>query len=347
MYKLLIKRLLFLFDPETAHKIVSVLLKILFGIPFIPQIFRLFFSVNDKRLKTKVFGIEFDNPVGIAAGFDKQATLYNEMFCLGFSHIEIGTVTPKPQFGNEKPRLFRLPQDNALINRMGFNNIGLEKIKYNLSKQKHKLIIAGNIGKNTTTKNKDAINDYITCFEGLFDYVDYFTINVSCPNIKNLSELQNKDSLSVIVREIQRINNTKPKPKPILIKISPDLTTKQLDDMIELVIETNLDGIVATNTSTSRIGLKTNEKTVDKIGNGGLSGKPLTDRSTEIIRYIAQKSGKSFPIIGIGGIHSPKDAIDKLKAGATLVQVYTGFIYEGPCLAKRINKAILRNLSKK
>ena len=342
MYKHLIRRLLFLIDPERVHHIVSVILKFAFKVPFVSAISRNLLTIKDKRLERTVFGIKFDNPVGIAAGFDKEANLYNEVSNLGFSHIEIGTVTPLPQKGNERPRLFRVPQDSALINRMGFNNIGMENIIKNLKRENHKLIIGGNIGKNTLTSNENSINDYVKCFEALFEYVDYFTVNVSCPNIKNLADLQNTESLTEIVNGLKKINNSKPKPKPILIKISPDLTTKQLDEMIELVINTKLDGIVATNTTTSRIGLKMEEESLEKIGNGGLSGKPLTNRSTEVIRYITQKSNNAFPVIGVGGILSPKDAMDKLKAGASLVQLYTGFIYEGPTIARKINKKILK-----
>jgi dihydroorotate dehydrogenase len=299
-------------------------------------------TVKNDKLKVKILGLEFDNPVGLAAGFDKQANLYNEMSYFGFSHIEIGTVTPLPQSGNAKPRLFRLIQDEAMINRMGFNNIGVDKIVQNLKKKHHRIVIGGNIGKNTLTPNEKAINDYLISFKKLFDYVDYFTINVSCPNIEHLTDLQDKDTLKNIIEAIQKENNLHEKPKPILIKISPDLTTKQIDNMIDLVIETKIDGIVATNTSTSRIGLKTKDEIVEKIGVGGLSGKPLADRTTEIIRYIALKSNHAFPIIGVGGINSPEDALNKIKAGASLVQIYTGFIYQGPALVKKINKLILK-----
>jgi dihydroorotate dehydrogenase len=280
--------------------------------------------------------------VGIAAGFDKNAELYDELGSLGFGFVEIGTVTPKGQPGNPKPRLFRLPQDKALINRMGFNNNGLDEAVKKLKHRKTNIIIGGNIGKNTATPNEKAVEDYEKLFKGLFDYVDYFTVNVSCPNISDLRELQDQDSLMEILNKLQAINQSKPHPKPILLKLSPDLNNKQLDEVIEIVEKTGIDGVVAVNTTISREDLTTPAEKVKKIGKGGLSGKPIKERSTEIIRYLSEKSGKAFPIIGVGGIFTPEDALEKLNAGADLVQVFTGFIYEGPFLAKKINQALLK-----
>ncbi len=344
MYKAFLRPLLFLFSPETIHHFIVAMLKVVFAIPFVSLIVKRIFSVNDSKLERTLFGITFKNPVGFAAGFDKNAEVFNELANFGFSHIEIGTVTPKAQDGNPKPRSFRLKKDNGLINRMGFNNYGAEKVIKNLKKKKHKVIVGGNIGKNTSTSNEDAINDYANCFETLYEQVDYFAVNVSCPNIANLSKLQDKDYLGKILIRLKEINSQKPKQKPILLKISPDLSNNQLDDIIDLVISLKIDGVIATNTTTGRNNLKTAETTIEKIGNGGLSGKPLTNRSTEVIKYISEKSNKAFPIIGVGGIHSVQDAIEKINAGAALIQVYTGFIYEGPFLVKKINKTILKFL---
>jgi len=317
-------------------------LKVLFKIPGAGRLINKLTQVNDPRLEREVFGLKFKNPVGIAAGFDKQAELYNELANFGFGFIEIGTVTPKGQPGNPKPRLFRLPQDKALINRMGFNNGGVNNAVKNLNKRKTTVIIGGNIGKNTLTPNSEAIEDYVLCFRQLFDFVDYFVVNVSCPNITDLHELQDQDSLMKILGKIQELNHTKAHPKPILLKVSPDLNNKQLDEVIEIVKRTKINGVVATNTTISRQNLKTDDDRIKKIANGGLSGKPITDRSTEVIRYLSEKSGKAFPIIGVGGIFTVEDALEKLHAGADLVQVYTGFIYEGPFIAKKINKALLK-----
>ncbi len=285
--------------------------------------------------------MKFKNPVGLAAGFDKNAILYNELANFGFGFIEIGTVTPKPQDGNPKKRIFRLTEDEGLINRMGFNNLGAEDAIQRLKNRKTNIIIGGNIGKNTATSNDDALADYIFNFNTLHDYVDYFVVNVSCPNVKDLTKLQDTPFLLNLLGDLKHINTTKDKPKPILLKIAPDLNNSQLDEVIEIVAETKIDGVIATNTTTSREHLKTNKKRIEEIANGGLSGKPVNARSTEVIRYLSEKSNKAFPIIGVGGIHTPQDAIDKLEAGADLVQVYTGFIYEGPSLMKRINKKIV------
>jgi dihydroorotate dehydrogenase len=342
MYQL-IRFLLFLFDPEKIHHFIIWILSILSKIPGTQKIVKSAFCLNDKLLETEVFGIKFPNPVGLAAGFDKNASVVDGLACFGFGFIEIGTVTPKPQSGNEKPRLFRLKKDQAIINRMGFNNQGVDNIVINLKKRNSNIIVGGNIGKNKSTPNEHALDDYLSCFESLFDFVDYFVVNVSSPNTPNLRELQEKEPLTYLLSKLMEANQKKSKPKPILLKIAPDLTNHQLDDIIEIVSKTKISGVIATNTTISRGNLKTNEKTIHKIGNGGVSGKPLTDRSTEVIRYLSEKSGHAFPIIGVGGIHSEKDALEKIEAGAKLVQVYTGFIYEGPALVKRINRAVLKN----
>lgn len=311
------------------------------AIPGFPTIFRALFDLTHPKLKRELFGLTFKNPVGLAAGFDKDARWYNQLANLGFGFIEIGTLTPKGQVGNPKPRLFRITEDEGLINRMGFNNLGAEDAINRLKNRKTNIVIGGNIGKNTATSNDDALEDYIYNFNTLHDYVDYFVVNVSCPNVKDLTKLQDTPFLLNLLGELKQINTTKAKPKPILLKIAPDLNNSQLDEVIDIVKQTKIDGIIATNTTTSRDNLKTDSKRITDIGNGGLSGKPVTNRSTEVIKYLAEKSNKSFPIIGVGGIHSAKDAIEKLEAGADLVQIYTGFIYEGPGLIKKINKAIL------
>ncbi len=337
MYKLLIRPLLFCFDPEKVHYFTFSLIRIVSKIPGLSGIFRALFEVKDSRLETEVFGLKFKNPVGLAAGFDKNAVLYKELSNFGFGFIEIGTLTPKAQDGNPKKRLFRLKEDSAIINRMGFNNGGVEEAVMRLKKNSG-VLIGGNIGKNKITPNEEATSDYEICFEALFDYVDYFVVNVSSPNTPNLRALQDKEPLTELLQTLQNKNLAKPKQKPILLKIAPDLTDEQLLDIIDIINETKIAGVIATNTTLSREGLASE----NKIEMGGLSGKPLTKRSTEVIRFLAEKSNKSFPIIGVGGIHSAEDAIEKLEAGASLVQLYTGFIYEGPALVKAINKAILR-----
>ncbi|WP_291100150.1 MULTISPECIES: quinone-dependent dihydroorotate dehydrogenase [unclassified Flavobacterium] len=339
MYKQIIRPILFWFDPEKVHYFTFSLIRILSKIPGIPSLFRCLYAVNDKRLETEVFGLKFKNPVGLAAGFDKDASLYKELSSFGFGFIEIGTITPKGQEGNPKKRIFRLKEDGAIINRMGFNNGGVQEAVERLKKNKG-VLIGGNIGKNKLTPNEDATSDYEICFEALFDYVDYFVVNVSSPNTPNLRELQEKEPLTRLLQALQNLNLAKPKQKPILLKIAPDLTDTQLLDIIDIVKETKIAGVIATNTTISREGL-TSEK---KSETGGMSGKPLRDRSTEVIRFLSEKSNKAFPIIGVGGIHSPEDAIEKLEAGASLIQIYTGFIYEGPGLIKAINKKILEKL---
>ncbi len=341
MYKLLIRPILFLFDPEVVHHFTFSAIRILFKIPGISSLVRGFYQINDKRLERELFGLKFNNPVGLAAGFDKNAVLYNELANFGFGFIEIGTVTPKGQEGNPKKRLFRLKSDKGIINRMGFNNDGLEAAIKQLKNNKGKVIIGGNIGKNTNTAPKNYTKDYLECFKALHPYVDYFVLNVSCPNVSSHAKLNDKDYLEELISEVQKANRSFEKQKPILLKIAPDLNKKQLDEIIELVATTKIQGVIASNTSISRSGLKASKEVLEEIGNGGLSGQPIKDKSTEVIKYLADKSNNAFPIIGVGGIHSAKDAIEKIEAGADLVQLYTGFIYEGPKLVKEINKALL------
>ena len=333
MYKIFIRPLLFCFDPEKVHYFTFSLIRFLNKIPGFSGLFQ-----SLARLEREVFGIKFKNPVGLAAGFDKDAKLYQELSNFGFGFIEIGTLTPVGQEGNPKKRLFRLKEDNAIINRMGFNNGGVKEAVERLKKNKG-VLIGGNIGKNKDTPNEEAVKDYEICFEALFPYVDYFVVNVSSPNTPNLRELQDKKPLTDLLQTLQNQNNAKPKQKPILLKIAPDLTDEQLLDIIDIVNETKIAGVIATNTTISREGLQSENKSEM----GGLSGKPLTKRSTEVIRFLSEKSNKSFPILGVGGIHTAEDAIEKLNAGASLVQLYTGFIYEGPALVKAINKKILEN----
>ena len=342
MYKLFIRRFLFLFDPEKIHYFTFSLIRFLCKVPFFSAIFRAMYLIEDKRLERNLFGITFKNPVGLAAGFDKNAVLYNELANFGFGFIEIGTVTPIGQEGNPKKRLFRLKDDQGIINRMGFNNDGLETAIEQLKKNKGKLVIGGNIGKNTQTSPQNYTNDYEECFKGLHPYVDYFVLNVSCPNVGSHEKLNDKEYLLELILAIQNLNLLEPTQKPILLKIAPDLNNNQLDEIIEIVAETKIDGIIASNTSTSRSGLKASKKHLQEIGNGGLSGLPIKEKSTRVIKYLKDTSNKAFPIIGVGGIHSAKDALEKIEAGADLVQIYTGFIYEGPGLIKQINKALLK-----
>ena len=342
MYKLLIRPLLFLFDPEKIHHFIFWMIKYGSKVPGKQPAIRSIYQVNDKRLERELFGLKFKNPVGLAAGFDKNAVLYNELANFGFGFIEIGTVTPKGQAGNPKKRLFRLKSDKGIINRMGFNNEGLEAAIEQLKKNKGKLIIGGNIGKNTNTAPEDYTKDYLECFNGLHPYVDYFVLNVSCPNVGSHAKLNDKDYLEELISSVQKANITFDEQKPILLKIAPDLNNIQLDEIIELVATTKIDGVIASNTSIDRSNLKVDPKRLLEIGNGGLSGQPIKEKSTQVIKYLADKSNKAFPIIGVGGIHSAQDSLEKLDAGADLVQIYTGFIYEGPKLVKDINKAILK-----
>ncbi|WP_207532539.1 quinone-dependent dihydroorotate dehydrogenase [Desertivirga arenae] len=345
MYQL-IKPILFRFDPENIHHFVTAALKTANKIWGVKSIQQGLFHLNDPALEKEVFGLKFKNPVGLGAGFDKNASMISELANFGFGFIEIGTVTPLPQPGNDKPRMFRLPKDQGLINRMGFNNQGVEVVVQRLKQLKRDgLIIGGNIGKNKVTPNEEAVNDYIKCFDALFDVVDYFVVNVSSPNTPGLRELQEKEPLKRILNTLQQRNSKNGISRPILLKIAPDLTNAQLDDIVEIVSETGIAGIIATNTTLSREGLRSENSL--KSETGGLSGKPLTQRSTEVIRYISEKSGKAFPIIGVGGIQTAEDAIEKLEAGAALVQVYTGFIYEGPSIVKNINRGILKKIKSK
>lgn len=336
MYKILIRPILFLFDPEGVHHFTFSMVRFLNKIPGISALIRAMHKVDDPKLKRTVFGLEFDNPVGLAAGFDKDAKLYSELSNFGFGFIEIGTLTPQPQPGNPKKRLFRLKEDKAIINRMGFNNGGVEEAVERLKKNKG-VLIGGNIGKNKVTPNEQAVSDYDICFDALYEHVDYFVVNVSSPNTPNLRALQDKEPLTALLQHLQNKNEAKPNQKPILLKIAPDLTDSQLMDIIDIVKDTQIAGVIANNTTISRDGLQSSNKEEA----GGMSGQPLVKRATEVVRFLATNSNNAFPIIGVGGIHSPQDALDKLEAGASLVQLYTGFIYEGPSLVKKINKAIL------
>lgn len=342
MYKIFIRPFLFLFDPEAIHHFVFKVLLLKGKIPGFKYIVSALFNFRRRELERTLFGLKFVNPVGLAAGFDKDARLIDELACFGFGFIEIGTLTPLPQSGNDKPRLFRLPQDQALINRMGFNNEGVEAAVNRLRQRNSKVIVGGNIGKNKVTPNEEAFSDYAKCFEALHPYVDYFVVNVSSPNTPGLRELQDKEPLMQLMRRVKDLSNSKDRVKPILLKIAPDLNTDQLNDIIEILKTTKTDGVIATNTTISREGLSTSSENVASIGMGGLSGKPLTKKSTAVISYLRKNLGPDYPIIGVGGIMSAQDAIEKLEAGADLVQIYTGFIYEGPGVIKRINKGILR-----
>ncbi|MEY3844683.1 MAG: hypothetical protein RL293_1105 [Bacteroidota bacterium] len=342
MYQLF-RSILFRFDAEKVHYFVVGLLKLMVKFPPSRWIFRSIYHLEDPALEREFIGLKFPNPVGLAAGFDKNAKFFDEMESCGFGFIEIGTVTPLSQPGNDLPRLFRLKKDEAILNRMGFNNDGVqEALKHLKARKNRKLIIGGNIGKNKWTPNEEALNDYVICFEALFDEVDYFVVNVSSPNTPNLRALQEKGPLMELLSTLQQKNEAKPKAKPILLKIAPDLTNEQLDEIIEIVQETKIAGLIATNTTISREGLQTPSAEVEALGAGGISGKPLTVRSTEVIRYIHDQSKGTIPMIAVGGIHSAKDALDKLDAGATLVQLYSGFIYEGPGLIKEINQALIK-----
>ena len=341
MYKLLLRPFFFLFDPERIHYFTFRMIKITAKIPGVKQWRKKHYGVEDKRLNRELFGLTFKNPVGIAAGFDKNAILLNELEDFGFGFVEIGTVTPRPQEGNPKKRLFRLKKDQGLINRMGFNNQGVDAIANRLNGKTTRLIIGGNIGKNTATPNEESKPDFIENFTKLHAHVDYFVVNVSCPNVGETAKLQDKDFLVDLLLSLILENKKFEIQRPILLKIAPDLNRIQLDEVIEIVMESEIDGIIASNTSVSRNDLKTTDEELKAIGNGGLSGLPIRDKSTEVIRYLAEKSNKAFPIIGVGGIHSAQDALDKIAAGADLVQIYTGFIYEGPKLVRDINLAIL------
>ena len=323
----LVRPFVFAFDAERAHRLSLAALK-LFGPDRQP--------LSSSILSAQVAGLRFPNPVGLAAGYDKDAEVPVQMLGTGFGFVEVGTLTPLPQAGNPQPRLFRLVEDRAVINRMGFNNGGVLGAIERLKKRKSSVIVGGNIGKNKVTPNEEALSDYLYCLEALHPYVDYFVVNVSSPNTPGLRALQDKDALHTILSNLQKINATKNTPKPLLLKIAPDLTDAQLDDIIALSTELQLDGLVATNTTIDRRGLYTNEKKIEAIGMGGLSGKPLTNRSTDVVRYLAKGLNGQIPIIASGGIFTAEDATNTLNAGATLVQVWTGFVYEGPGIVKNI-----------
>jgi dihydroorotate dehydrogenase len=345
VYKLIIKPFLFSLSPEKAHHFTVKSFSFLLAIPLLGSLLRSFFTVKNKKLNRNFMGLHFDNPVGLAAGFDKDGKYFHSMAALGFGFIELGTVTPKGQDGNPQPRLFRLPKDEGLINRMGFNNDGVEMLVERLKKKgkPRNVIVGGNIGKNKVTPNEKAADDYLYCFEALFPWVDYFVVNVSSPNTPNLRALQDKEPLTRLLSLLMDENKKKEAPKPVLLKIAPDLTEGQLDDILQIVTDTGIDGIIATNTTISRKGLNESPKSIEAIGNGGLSGKPVRHRSTEVIKYLYEKSGKKLFIIGVGGIVKPEDALEKLAAGAALVQVYSGLVYEGPMMIRRINTAILKS----
>ena len=340
MYKKLFRPILFSFRPEFIHNFSFLSIKILFKIPFVKFLSKKLFQLHDENLEINIIGKTFKNRIGLAAGFDKNAELLHEMEYFGFSHVEVGTITPLPQDGNPKPRLFRLPKDKSLINRMGFNNDGVDKIAGRIKSYNGKIVIGANIGKNKMTPNDKAVDDYLICFRKLRDYVDYFVINISSPNTPNLRKLQRKGSLSIILDKIQIENNSQNNPVPIFIKIAPDLSPKEIDDILDISKKYKIDGIIATNTTISRSGLKT--KNIKKIGDGGLSGKPLAAKSNSIIKYLRKKSDNKLVIIGVGGVSNVDDVIKKIESGADLIQVYTGWIYEGPSMVKNINNSLLK-----
>ena len=336
------RSLLFILSPERAHYVSVSLIKLVLAVPFLKYLLKS--KADDPSLNRTLFGLNFSNPIGLAAGFDKDARCFQQMGSLGFGFVEIGTVTPLPQAGNPKPRLFRLKSDQAIINRMGFNNEGVISAAKRLASRdsSSRLIIGGNIGKNKWTPNEKATEDYVKVFTELYPHVDCFAVNVSSPNTENLRALQDKEPLLNLLSALKNLNIELGSPKPILLKIAPDLSNEQLDDIIEIARTLPLDGIIATNTTISRNGLKASSEIISKIGAGGLSGKPITARSTEVIRYLHNQLREDIPIIGVGGIHSKEDALEKLAAGASLVQLYTGFIYEGPALIADIKKALIK-----
>ena len=342
MYKYILKPFFFLFDPEEVHYVIFDLLRILFFIPFVRPAVKWFYTVEHMALRRKVMGLTFQNPIGMAAGFDKDARLYGALENFGFGFVEIGTVTPLGQLGNPKPRLFRLPKNEALINRMGFNNEGCMAAAERLVSRKGSIIIGGNIGKNKDTPNELAKDDYLKCLKALYPFVDYFVVNVSSPNTPNLRALQDKEPLRELLDAVKSEMKKYQKYKPICLKIAPDLSEKQLDELIEIVLACRIDGVIACNTTISREGLDASEMELAEIGSGGLSGKPLKARSTQIIKYLREKGNGQFAIIGVGGIQTAEDALEKLAAGADLVQVYTGFVYEGPGMVKAINQGLTR-----
>ena len=344
MYKTLLRPLMFMVDPERIHHFSFSFLRFCTRIPLFSIFAQKSFQYHSDQYSQKLWGLTFKNPVGLAAGFDKDAILGEKFSHFGFGFLELGTVTPRPQIGNPKKRLFRLPKDKAIINRMGFNNSGVEVVLKRLKKMNREgIIIGANIGKNKDTPNERAVDDYEICFNKLFDWVDYFVVNVSSPNTPGLRSLQEKEPLTKLLQHLQDLNQSHSNPKPLLLKIAPDLTNEQLDDIIEVAKTTKLSGLIATNTTIVRDGLRTEKRRVETIGAGGLSGKPLTKRSTEIIRYLYEKTNGTLPLIGVGGIMTPEDARERLEAGASLVQIYTGFVYEGPGFVKRILRFLAKN----
>ena len=346
MYKSILKPILFRFSPEKAHHITMSLFHFALSLPFGKNIFKWLYCSKNKKLEREYFGLKFPNPVGLGAGFDKDGTYFEDIQYLGFGFVEIGTVTPRGQDGNPQPRLFRLPESEGLINRMGFNNNGVDKLVEKLKNRSNTegVIIGGNIGKNKMTANEDAYLDYEICFEKLFDFVDYFVVNVSSPNTPDLRALQDKEPLNQLLTHIQKLNFKKIKPKPLLLKIAPDLSESQLDDILEITKTNKLAGLIATNTTVSRADLKEDPLSIEGIGAGGLSGKPLKDRATEVIRYLRKNGTPDLVIIGVGGIQTAEDALEKMAAGADLIQVYSGLVYEGPAMVKKINDGILRQI---
>lgn len=340
LYKSVIRPLMFCLSPETAHGFTMFLMRWTHRLGLLRLLTGNAWRQDRPELARKVFGLHFKNPIGLAAGFDKEGAFVREFAAIGFSFIEVGTLTPQPQPGNPRPRLFRLPADLALINRMGFNNDGVDRAVRRLKNRPQGIIVGGNIGKNRDTDIGEAADDYLRCFEALFESVDYFAVNVSSPNTPGLRTLQEKEPLQNILGALQQRNLARSNPKPILLKIAPDLGQGQLDDIAEIVMQTGIAGVIATNTTITRDGLHSSAERIEAVGAGGLSGAPLCDRSTEVIRYLREKLGPDIPIIGVGGILSPEDALDKLKAGASLVQIYTGLVYEGPALIRRIARTL-------
>lgn len=346
MYKI-IRSILFLFTAEKAHYLTVKMLIFLRYIPFSKFILKVIYGYDNHILEREVFGITFKNPVGLAAGFDKNGDLYNDMAKFGFSFVEIGSLTLNPQPGNPKPRSFRLLQDEAIINRMGINNNGVRYAVEYIKNNKPNCIIGGNLGKNSNVSNSDAPGNYEKSFAILYDFVDYFTINVSCPNVKDLTKLQDIEHLSEIIDRLLALRRYFDDYRPILLKLSPDIPEKHLDDIIDLILVSGLDGVIATNTTRSRDGLVSSSESVAEIGDGGLSGKPLFQKSLKMVKCINEKANGQLPIIAVGGIMTPEQAQDMLDAGASLIQLYSGLIYNGPGLVKKINKHIAENLEKR
>lgn len=340
MYKHILRPILFRFNPETAHNLTFSAIAMLRHIPFAQSIVRALYKRESPSLEKEVFGIKFPNPVGLAGGLDKNGEFYNDMANFGFGFVEIGSLTPQPQDGNPKPRCFRVPQDKAIINRFGINNKGVRNAVEHLKKNKPEVIVAANISKNTASINEDAAKDYESAFALLYDFVDMFVVNVSCPNVVGLTSLQDITFLSEIVDKLLNLRMYYDEYRPILLKVSPDLAKEQLDDIIDYCLRSGIDGIVAGNTTRSRDGLTISQERIEKIGNGGMSGAPVHKKNLELVRYIHTKTEGKLPIVGVGGIMSEKEAKAMIEAGASLVEIYTGFIYEGPALIKRINKTL-------